>query len=442
MRTPDRRFPRSRRILRPGRAGAVLTGACLLAGCASAAAPAKQPSVSVVTSPLATSLAGADGVAWAIVPMGGTGQQTTFWELFARPAATARWTLVTPPGVADNGGLVAAAPAAGQRLDVAVRPAGELTFSPLALTGDAGRTWGNGLIDASVAATPDAVAADGGTMLALLSDGTIDQAAAPGTNWTPLAAPGAVAGSAAGRSCQVTGLTAIALTASGTPLAAAACARPGIAGIFAFTRGTGTWRASGPVLTGSLAARQIRVLRLTGTTVGEFALLQAGTGGTASLLTAWSTDGARWTVSSPLPAGSGQVRASGTGPGGAWVLLSNGRAATISGPGGAWRELPSLPRGTAVLAAGPGGTLDALAPSGGTLTAFRLSSAGAWDQDPGHQRADSVRVVELTGCHPPAKAVGRRSNSSREYPTACDWMGGYSRCVHFFSNIASDQSDR
>ena len=371
MRTPDRLFPRGMRIPRLGTAGVVLAGA-LLAGCASAGTPARDASAPALISPLVTSLTEAGGMTWAIMTTGG------FWELLARPAASTRWTLVTPPGVADNGGLVAAAPAAGQRLDIAVRPSQNLTFSPLALTSDGGRSWGTGLLDAPVASVPDALAA-GATLLALLSDGTIDQAAAQGANWTPLAAPGAVAGSPAGRDCQVTGLTAIALTTSGTPLAAASCARPGIAGIFAFTRSTDTWRAAGPVLAGSLATRRVRVLRLTATPAGEIALLLAGTGSAASLLTAWTSDGTRWTVSSPLPAGPAQIRASGTGPGGAaWVLLSDGHGATVSGPGAAWRELPRLPTGTAVLAAGPGGTFDALATSGSTLAVFRLSAAGAW----------------------------------------------------------------
>ncbi len=230
----------------PGTAVTQSSFAGLLAGCAASGAPAGAAAVPAVTSPLVTSLAGADGVTWAIVTTGG------FWELLARPAASTRWSLVTPPAVAGNGGLVAVAPAARQRLDVAVRPSLHLSFSPLALTSDGGRTWGTGLIDAPVAAVPDALAADGGTMLALLSDGTIDQAPAPGANWTLLAAPGAVARAAAARGCQVTGLTGIALTASGTPLAAASCARPGTAGIFAFDRSAGTWRAAGPLWVANL----------------------------------------------------------------------------------------------------------------------------------------------------------------------------------------------
>jgi hypothetical protein len=82
------------------------------------------------------------------------------------------------------------------------------------------------------------------------------------------------------------------------------------------------------------------------------------------------------------------VRASGFGPGGsAWLLLSGGRAETVSGPGAAWQELPTVPpgtmtlapAGTATLASGPGGGYDALAVSGSKLTVWRLTKA-AWVQ--------------------------------------------------------------
>ena len=385
----------------PWAAAALAIGGCVLAGCSSAAAPAAAPasSPSAATAPLATSLTGADGRAWAIVVMGGSAaDENNFWQLFTRPAGSAQWTLVTPPGVADNGGLVAA-PAAGQGLDVAFRPSQGLTFSPLALTGDGGKTWGTGLVDASVAAVPDALALGDGKMLALLGDGGIDQAAAAGqaaasaATWTRLASPGAIAASAAGRACQVTGLTAVSLTESGTPLAAASCARPGVAGIF--VRDGASWRSAGLTVGGGLASQPVQVLRLTqyaaGTAnlkiaarpaAGNMALLQAGTGQAASLLAAWTTDGANWTMSSPLPATGGQVLASGAGPGatGAWVLLAGGHAEAVTGPGAAWRALPAPPHGTAVLAAGPAGTLDALAPSGGTLTAYQLTSSGAWQR--------------------------------------------------------------
>ncbi len=360
--------------------GALLAVAGLLAGCASASST-QEPSAPAAASPLVTSLAAGGGGAWAVVAMGGSAaQDNLFWELFTRPAASSQWELVTPPGIADNGGLIAAAPADGQQLDIAVRPSQGLTFSPLALTSDGGKTWGTGLVDAAVAAVPDAFASGGGKMLALLTNGTIDQAAAPGITWTRLAAPGSLAASAAARACQVTALTGVALTASGTPLAAASCTRPGVAGIFA--RSGDTWEAAGLALGGQFAGKPVQVLRLTGTSAGTVALLRAGTGSAASLLAAWSSDGAHWTVSPPVPAGSGSVQASGTGAGGTvWALLADGRAVAVSGPGAAWRTLPAPPRGTAALAPVSGGAFDALAVSGGKLTVFRLAADGAWRQD-------------------------------------------------------------
>jgi hypothetical protein len=339
------------------------------------------------TLPLASSMAAVGGATWAIVEMGGAAaQENNFWELFARPAPSSQWSLVTPTGVADNGGLVAASPAAGRRLDIAFRPSQSLTFSPLALTSDGGKTWATGLLDAPVADVPDALASGGRTTLALLADGAIDESAAPAAptaptapgGWRQLAAPGDIAASAAGRRCQAGGLTAVALTPSGIPLAAASCARPGSAGIFART--AAGWQAAGPAVPGG---GPVRVLRLTGTASGDTALLQAGAGATATLLAAWSVDGAHWTVSAPLSSGTGQVLASGTGSGGSvWVLLPGGRAEAVAGPGTSWRALPSVPRDTAALAAGPGsGDFDALAVSGGTLTVYRLTPAGSWDNN-------------------------------------------------------------
>ena len=89
-----------------------------------------------------------------------------------RPDGASRWSLVTPPGVADNGGLVAAG--GGTSLTVGFRPSQNLAFSPLATSTDAGQNWTPGLLDAGLADTPGAIAvASSGRTLALLQDGTI-----------------------------------------------------------------------------------------------------------------------------------------------------------------------------------------------------------------------------------------------------------------------------
>jgi len=153
-----------------------------------------------------------------------------------------------------------------------------------------------------------------------------------------------------------------------------------VAGIFA--RSGGTWQAAGPVLPASLAGQATEVLRLTSTPAGNAALLIAGTGKTASLLAAWTTgSGTSWTISAPLHLSTGTIRSSGFGTGGAvWVILGGGRAAAISSTGGTWRSLPALPAGTATLAFGPAGSLDALTVTHGVkLTDWRLAAgSSAW----------------------------------------------------------------
>ena len=359
---------------------AVLALACgamvvLAAGCGTQAGPASTPALRVQTAPLSTSLVTPQGT-WAVAVMGGSAaDENNFWQLFVRPAGASRWSLVTPQGVADNGGLVAAG---GTSLVVGFRPSQGLAFSPLATSGDTGRNWTPGLLDADLADVPDAMAvAPAGQTLALLHDGGIEAAAsaaaATAGQWSRLTTQSALAASAPGRGCGLVAVNAVSFGPNNVPMTAGSCVRRGVAGVFA-DRG-GAWQAAGPVLPAGFGGDQVQVLGLAstaGTAGGNAALLVAGT----SLLAAWS-DGGRWTVSAPVAGGT--VRASGFGPGGSvWVLLGGGRAETIGGPGASWRTLPSVPEGTATLAPGPGsGAYDALAVAGSRLTVWRLA-AGAW----------------------------------------------------------------
>jgi hypothetical protein len=360
-------------------AGLALLCAGLIGGCGSQPAPATSPGLQVRTAPLSTSLVTAQG-AWAVTVMGGTAAaQDNFWQLFVRPAGTSRWSLVTPEGVADNGGLVAADGAGGASLLVGFRPSQGLAFSPLATSSDTGRNWTPGLLDAGLADVPNAMAvAPSGRTLALLRDGSIEAAATAGAatagQWSALTSRSALAATAPGRECGLVAVNAVTFGPDNVPMAAGSCVRRGVVGVFADTGGA--WQAAGPVLPAGFGGDQVQVLGLAS---GNAALLLAGSG----LLAAWS-GGGHWTVSDPLgpvaAAGDEQaVRASGFGPGGSvWVLLGAGRAETISGPGSAWRTLPAPPAGTATLAPGPGpGTFDALAVAGSRLTIWRLAGT-AW----------------------------------------------------------------
>ena len=370
------------RRFRPG-AGLALMGAMLAllaAGCGSQAAPVTSPALRVQTAPLSTSLVTPQGT-WAVTVMGGSAaDENNFWQLFVRPAGATRWSLVTPAGVADNGGLVAAAgDEQGASLVVGFRPSQSLAFSPLATSSDTGQHWTPGLLDADLADVPDAMAvAPTGQTLALLHDGGIEVAASAAASaagqWSRLTTLSALAASAPGRGCGLVAVNAVTFGPNNVPMTAGSCVRRGVAGVFA-DRG-GAWQAAGPVLPAGFGGDQVQVLGLS----RNAALLVAGT----SLLAAWS-DGGRWTVSAPVaaigdePGNEQGVSASGFGPGGSvWVLLGGGRAETIGGPGGSWQALPTLPTGTATLAPGSGSSsYDALAVAGSRLTVWRLA-AGAW----------------------------------------------------------------
>ena len=347
----------------------------LVVGCGSQASPVALPSIEVHTAPLATSLVTPQG-AWAIAVMGRrAASRNNFWQLVVRPAGVSSWSLVTPPGVADNGGLLAAAGAGGTSLLVGVRPSQHLAFSPLAMSSDAGRTWTPGLLDADLADVPDAMAVGtSGRALALLRDSTIEVAptvsAATAGQWSQLTTLDALAASAPGRGCGLAAMNAVSFGHNDTPMVAGSCRRRGMAGIFADSGGT--WQAAGPTLPAGFGGDQVQVLGLARTSGGNAALLLVG----PYLLAAWR-DGARWTVSAPVSAAGG-VAASGFGPGGGvWVLLEGGRAVAVAGAGRSWRALQPVPAGTATLAPGTGGGYDALAVSGSRLTVWRLGAA-AW----------------------------------------------------------------
>jgi hypothetical protein len=358
---------------------AALVAAGLAAGCGTQAARVTVAAPPAVTASLNTSLVTPQGT-WAVAVMGGSAAaENNFWQLFVRPAGASRWSLVTPPGVADNGGLVAAGGAAS--LLVGFRPSQGLAFSPLAASTDAGRVWTPGLLDAALADVPDGISvAPSGQVIALLSDGSIQTAgtaaAATAGQWSQLTTLHALAATAPGQTCGLLGLNAVSFGPNKkNPVTAGSCVRPGVAGVF--TDSGGTWLAAGPAVPAGWARRQVQVLGLGSTAGGNVALLLAG----SELIAAWST-GSGWTTSAVLGGAAG-VRAAGFGAGGsAWVLLGGGRAEAIGGPGGAWRGLPAVPAGTAALApgpGGPGGSFDALAVAGSRLTVWQLGAAAtAW----------------------------------------------------------------
>jgi hypothetical protein len=358
---------------------AAAASAAALAACgsaSSAAQPAAQPAAaSGPADSLATSLSTTKD-SWAIVPVS---SNPTFWEVLVRPAPSSTWQLVTPPGVADNGGLVAAADT-GNGLTVAVRPSQDLHFTPVASTADAGASWStDGPISQGVASSPGALAVSGSTLAALLGNGTIEASSDAGASWRTLAKPGAIAASSAGHKCGTVGITSVSIgPMPGEVLAAGRCGATGTAGLFSYSAGAG-WQRLGLPVSGQLVrfgpgAALVRAKAgLTALWLGAY-----GWYAYAPLTSSATPPPSAWATSAPLPVTS-SVTASGslagatpTSPGGTWVLLPGGQAATIAGPGKQWLLLPPTPAHTTVLASGPGTSLDALAVSGDNLTVWQL----------------------------------------------------------------------
>ena len=101
----------------------------VVGGPAPAGAGRAHPSLPSVPLPTAMTT---DTGTWAVVPMGHLGDLlNTFWQAFYRPDGGSRWALVTPPGVADNGGLVAHGEGASS-LTIGFQPSQNLRISPLA----------------------------------------------------------------------------------------------------------------------------------------------------------------------------------------------------------------------------------------------------------------------------------------------------------------------
>jgi hypothetical protein len=344
---------------------AAIASSAALAACGSASSSSPSAGGSTAASVPAVSLATSLSTAkdtWAIVPMAAN---PAFWEVFVRPATSATWQLVTPPGVADNGGLVAATDTESG-LTVAVRPSQDLAFTPVSTTADAGANWStDGPISEGVAASPDALAVSGRQLAAVLDNGTVEASSDAGSSWQTLAKPGAIAASAAGQKCAAVHVSSVSFGPVPTQvLAAGECGATGDVGLFAYSTGDGWQRVSLPV-SGPL-------VRFGAGT----ALVQAADGLTA--LWASPKSSAAWTASAALPvtnavtASGGLAGATATSSGGTWVLLPGGQAATIGGPGQQWLLLPPTPAHTSVLASGPGTSIDALAVSGSTLTVWQL----------------------------------------------------------------------
>ena len=365
------------RRLRPGVAAVGLV--LVLAACGSTSGTEPVSTATVPPSAPLTTTLDTPGATWVVVPMGQLDDpNNTFWQLFVRSRAGGSWKLVTPPGVADNGGLVVTW--SGQRsLVVGFRPSQDLRFSPLAITLDQGDSYQPDLLTAGLASVPDALSVSANGDAAAVVDGgaSVLTRARAGSDWTQLATAASIGNTSVGRACGLAGLTSVAQVGS-TLYLGASCDQPGVVGIM--ERSASAVRLVPVHLPGSLASDRVQVLRLQATAAGVAALVQLTAGGQSAYAAVWSDPAGRsWEVSPTLPA-AGELLATGTTAQGGFTLLTrtstDGRHAAVIEPGrSAWTPLPDPPSSTAALAVSAQST-DALVVESTRFVDDRLDPSG------------------------------------------------------------------
>lgn len=355
--------------------------ASVLAACGASrtsAAP-KSPDVRW-TLPIATSTITPGGV-WAAVAMGHLRDPlNTFWQLPFRPAGKTTWTnQVEATATATNGGLILAS--AGRTLLVGIRPSVDLTFTPLISTDNGGLKWSSGLLDTALIPAAGSLAVEANRPAGTVTASAVTSTAGGDSNvesddgnlssWRTVGDLRSLNSSAAGRRCDASALTAVGY--SGPDLiVGAACAAAGSNGMF--TLGADGLRATGPALSaspGSTVTVLAAASQATGEPAGTQAAFLLGETGPAGerprLVVASSADGTDWKVSPAITISSTRsVVSFGPAPGGGLFVLVRGSAgATVpyvtTGAGAQWTRLPDAPPGTATLAEGHAGTLEALA---------------------------------------------------------------------------------
>ena len=115
------------------------------------AAPALSADAATVRAPL-TSAVSTSSDSWLMLPMGELSDpNNTFWQLLHAAPGSSQWSVVTPEGVADNGGLLVGT--SGGPTVVGFLPSQLLRYSPLAQSIDGGATWSPELLPAGLTST-------------------------------------------------------------------------------------------------------------------------------------------------------------------------------------------------------------------------------------------------------------------------------------------------
>jgi hypothetical protein len=369
---------------------AALAGvAVLLTGGVAGGSPGRVGSPSTVRAPLDAAMTTSSGT-WVDLAMGDLGDlQNTFWQLLYLSPGGARFALVTPPGFADNGGIVSVQ--AGKDLVSGFQANQQIHFSPLASSTDGGRSWSPGILSSPLAVVPDALAGTPSGRVVALGGNDGDEVvsdAAGLSSWQRVVTQRRLASAA--KACGVGHLSALAFAPGGELLVGASCTRSGEVGVLEDTGGN--WRLAGPRLGANGSRSTAAVLRLRSFTGGVAALVALNAQNSTELLGTRLSGRGGWSKPVALGLGRGEEMSSSavSGDGGLAVLVSSpdgARAEVLRAGAGSWTELPRPPRETAALAFEGGGAVDALAVDHSRLTVYRLGV-----KETGWQRSQVMQV--------------------------------------------------
>jgi hypothetical protein len=361
---------------------AAIGGMSLLAAKAGATRTSGSAPPSVHT-PLVASMTTTTG-AWVALAMGDLGQlSNTFWQLVFLPAEQRRWSLVTPPGFADNGGLVSAE--AGSAVVTGFGASQRIHFSPLAASSNGGERWTPGILESELATYPDALAGySSGRVVALVGNPATEIVSSRGGlyNWQRVVSLRQLEASAAARTCGVEALTAVAFSPAGQLIVGSSCSRPGKVGVFQDS--ASGWRLEEPSLPSSYAASTTSVLRLRAFGGGVSAVIAAGSGARTELFGTRLASSAVWSAPIGFQLGrTGRLTSSGVSSQGGLVLVVSSdkgpRVEVLDAGAQAWTELPAPPARTAAVCFEPDGSIGAFVVDHSRLTIYRLAkSASSW----------------------------------------------------------------
>ncbi len=347
----------------------------LAASCSGGAADTTRAGgkLSTATVPLTTSFETASGE-WVVLPMGHLETKLNkFWEVLVKRAGSPRWSLDTPPGVADNGGFAVAvgsgsaasgsdlssgtgrdADGDGTSVAMGFLVSNLLGFSPLAFTESTAKHWTTGVLPGSLTPLPGSFAGTAGHgYLALLGRRGSRRVAASSSgrsSWTTLTTETAVASSNSGRACRLVALTAVAVMPGGERLLGGSC-RSGRVGLFELSGGSIV--AAAPRL-GRVAKVGTSVAAIDVSRQGAVVVVVEGRRDVVSLV---ERDGS-WQETAALPIAPGEhLEELSESPGGEpAVLLAKGSEAAprseelVLLDGTRWQSEGSVPKGTQAVA--------------------------------------------------------------------------------------------